>query len=366
MTRCDVIVAGGGPAGSSCAWALRQADLDVIVVDRAVFPRDKVCAGWIPPQVLPALRVDPAEYRRGRTFQPFTAFRVGMIGDRRTTDVAYGEPVSYGIRRCEFDTYLLERSAARLQLGTPVARVRRDGAMWVVDDAVTAPMLVGAGGHFCAVGRMLNGARGPAGVVVAQEAEFEAVAAARAGAPTLGTRPELYFSPACDGYGWCVRKGDYLNVGFGHLDHAQLSRATAGFAAFLKRMEVVPEELECRWQGHAYALYGTSDRRLVDAGVVLIGDAAGLASPHSGEGIRPAIESGLMAASAIIEARGRYTADQLATYEVALHARFGTSALAGALSRGLPPRLATALAPWLLRAPWFVRHVLLDRWFLHV
>jgi len=102
-----VIVAGGGPAGSTCAWALRQEGLDVVVMDRATFPRDKVCAGWIPPQVLADLQLDVQDYRRVRTFQPFTAFRIGMIGDKRRTDIDYGHPVSYGIRRCEFDSYLL-------------------------------------------------------------------------------------------------------------------------------------------------------------------------------------------------------------------------------------------------------------------
>ena len=44
MTTCDVLIAGGGPAGSTCAWALGQAGLDVVIVDKATFPRDKVCA----------------------------------------------------------------------------------------------------------------------------------------------------------------------------------------------------------------------------------------------------------------------------------------------------------------------------------
>ncbi len=56
METCDVLIAGGGPAGSTCAWALRQAGLDVIVADKAIFPRDKVCAGWITPQVVTDLR----------------------------------------------------------------------------------------------------------------------------------------------------------------------------------------------------------------------------------------------------------------------------------------------------------------------
>ena len=65
MESCDVLVVGGGPAGSSCAWKLRQAGVDVVVMDRAVFPRDKICAGWITPQVIDDLALDVDHYRRG-------------------------------------------------------------------------------------------------------------------------------------------------------------------------------------------------------------------------------------------------------------------------------------------------------------
>ncbi len=58
MITCDALIVGGGPAGSTCAWKLRQAGLDVMVVDAAVFPRDKVCAGWITPQVVAELDLD--------------------------------------------------------------------------------------------------------------------------------------------------------------------------------------------------------------------------------------------------------------------------------------------------------------------
>ena len=58
METCDVLIVGGGPAGSSCAWGLRYAGLDVLVVDRKAFPRDKVCAGWITPQVVQSLTID--------------------------------------------------------------------------------------------------------------------------------------------------------------------------------------------------------------------------------------------------------------------------------------------------------------------
>src|SRR5438876_45771 len=121
MQTCDVLIVGGGPAGSACAWALARAGLEVVVMDAAAFPRDKVCAGWITPQVIADLDLDLDDYRRGRTLQPITAFRTGLIGGHREVETSYARPVSYGIRRCEFDHYLLQRSPARLCLGAPVA-----------------------------------------------------------------------------------------------------------------------------------------------------------------------------------------------------------------------------------------------------
>src|SRR3954464_11424697 len=113
MDHCDVLIVGGGPAGSSCARRLRQLGLDVLTMDRFAFPRDKVCAGWITPQVIEDLDLDCDDYRRGRTFQPITGFRTGIVGCPRTVDTRYSRPVSFGIRRCEFDQYLLERSGSR-------------------------------------------------------------------------------------------------------------------------------------------------------------------------------------------------------------------------------------------------------------
>jgi flavin-dependent dehydrogenase len=100
--------------------------------------------------------------------------------------------------------------------------------------------------------------------------------------------------------------------------------------------------------------------------VLLVGDAAGLAYPQSGEGIRPAIESGLIAASTILEAHRRYTTTGLARYEKRLRERFGTSrGRSSVVSQTLSPQLGRVFGPWLLRTPWFVRHVLLNQWFLH-
>ncbi len=64
MNTCDVVIVGGGPAGSTCAAVLCQAGLDVLIIDKAVFPRDKVCGGWITVQVVEELGLDVEAYTK--------------------------------------------------------------------------------------------------------------------------------------------------------------------------------------------------------------------------------------------------------------------------------------------------------------
>ena len=105
---CDVLVVGGGPAGSTCARQLLQAGLNVLVIDKQPFPRDKVCAGWITPAVVESLELDLDDYAKGRVMQPIRGFRIGTIGGAEA-ETRYDKAVSFGIRRCEFDHYLLRR-----------------------------------------------------------------------------------------------------------------------------------------------------------------------------------------------------------------------------------------------------------------
>lgn len=364
MERCDVIVVGGGPAGSSCAARLRAAGLDVLVIDKAEFPRDKPCGGWVTPPALELTGVDPHEYARGRVMQPITGFAVCRIGGQLvTTD--YKKIVSYGIRRREFDHYLLERSGARISLGESISSIERDGDLWRINGRYEAPMMVGAGGHFCPVARHL-GAKpsGQARVVAAQEVEFELSDEQMRACPINPEVPELYFCEDLVGYGWCFRKARFLNVGLGREDSVNLSGHVKRFVKMLQDTGRIPGEITAPFHGHAYLLYGHSDRQVVGDGVLLVGDAVGLAGTHSGEGIRAAIESGLLAGDVILAARGDYALSRLQPYRSGLEALYGPPESSDGMLTLLPMAIKKSLAKWLLSTEWFTRRVVLDRWFL--
>lgn len=362
MQSCDVLIVGGGPAGSTCAWQLRRRGMDVMVMDKALFPRDKVCAGWVTPAVLEALQLDTAAYAGQHVLQPITAFRTGLI-DGGNLETRYPDTVSYGIRRYEFDDYLLRRSAARLLLGQGLKSLRRNGKHWIVNEAISTPMLVGAGGHFCPVARFMGAKLGAdESVIAAKEIEFRLNMAQSEDCRVQGDMPELYFCRDLKGYGWCFRKGSYLNIGLGREGNHQLSDHLAHFCSFLKQRGRIPQDIPDRFHGHAYLLYGHAVRKQVGDGVLLVGDAAGLAYPQSGEGIRPAVESGLMAAASILEAREDYREQQLQSYRNGLSARFGPTAATEGVG---PAFMRTLLGGVLLGNRWFTRHVVLDRWFLH-
>ena len=227
-------------------------------------------------------------------------------------------------------------------------------------------MLVGAGGHFCPVARML-GARQLAGssVVAAQEIEFQLPEGASGIGTIEASLPELYFCDDLAGYGWCFRKGEYLNIGLGRTEAAGLSGHVRSFVEFLHQHGTIACHVPERFHGHAYQLYERSEPRLCDEGVLLVGDAAGLAYPQSGEGIRPAVESALLAAETIAAASGDYRLARLDVYRRRVLARFGHPR-GRAASDFLPASWLRAVAGRLLASQRFARSVVLERWFLHM
>jgi flavin-dependent dehydrogenase len=327
-------------------------------MDKAQFPRQKVCAGWITPAVLESLQIDVEDYAGQNIIQPITGFRTGLI-DGETVETRYPETVSYGIRRYELDDYLLRRSGARLKLGQGLDSLQREGNRWIVNGEISTPLVIGAGGHFCPVARFMGaklGADEPA--IKAKEIEFRMDSTQSQNCKLRGDTPELYFCRDLAGYGWCFRKGDYLNIGLGREGNHNLSEHLNHFCDFLKQHDKIPQDIPVDFHGHAYLLYGHGVRNQIGDGMLLIGDAAGLSYPQSGEGIRPAVESGLLAAATILEAKGDYSRHQLQSYSSRLVSRFGQ----GKVPSSIVP---LSIGGILLENKWFTRNVVMDRWFLH-
>jgi geranylgeranyl reductase family protein len=357
MIRCDALVVGGGPAGSTCARALGRAGWNVVVADRARFPRDKVCAGWLTPAVFGLLELDPADYRStGSTLQEISGFRTGVIG-ATVVETPYDKVVSYAIRRREFDAFLLRRAGVRVLEETPITRLRRNGGAWVVNDTIETPFVIGAGGHFCPVAKYLRGGADTSSPVVAKEIEFKLNPE---DAHRIPATPELFFCRDMEGYAWSVRKGDYLNVGIGRRDSKGFARHLEEFVSFLEHRHTLEPGSHPRWHGHAYMAWGAGARPILADGMLAVGDAAGLAFPESGEGIKPAIESGRLAAETLIAAGGHTDVSALRPYEEEILRRHPST-------RPRPARVRVAqamLGRALLRSATFTRHVVLNQWFL--
>jgi geranylgeranyl reductase family protein len=360
----DVLIVGGGPAGSTLAWALRSSGLNIAILDKATFPRQKVCAGWVTPAVMQELDIDLEDYARERVLQPINGFRISQLGQKQVQSHYPGGPVSYGIRRIEFDDYLLQRCQAKLLTGEAFNSMVRTDNGWCVNDNIEARLVVGAGGHFCPVARAI-GAKGVSEVAVAaQEIEFEMTPEQVAACTIDAEVPELFFTPDLKGYGWVFRKQNFLNIGLGREDRHRLSSHVQDFIHYLQRHNKIPQQLPDKPGGHAYLLYPHAIRKIVGDHVLLIGDAAGLAYPQSGEGIRPAVESAILAAGIVAGCHGDYSAAQLQPYHDLIEHRFGQRQPVPGVMEQLPLGIKQLVAAALMRTGWFTRKIVTDRWFL--
>jgi flavin-dependent dehydrogenase len=293
----DVVVVGGGPAGSTCARVLTAGGARVAIVDRAEFPRVKLCAGWLSPAIWDTLQLSPASYPRG-------------LWEWHTCHVHYrGKDHAipchgWFIRRYELDDFLLHLSGAELHLGTSVKQIERgEDGLWTVG-ALRARYLVGAGGTHCPVARVLAPER-PRRAVGVQELELQldepSVARTRLG---NNGEPELLLFDDVGGYGWNVPKSDWINVGCGTLDATAARGAWRHTHDHLRTAGHLPDAADpqlAHIKGHSYFLF---DPVHLDGAyrdnALLVGDSLGLAHPITAEGILPATVSGRHAAEAIL------------------------------------------------------------------
>ena len=301
MIRCDALVVGGGPAGSTCARTLRRAGWDVVLADRSAFPRDKVCAGWLTPGVFTLLEL------RSRRVSRRGAHAAGDHGlpdrphrrhgsSKRNTHTSSATRFA-GASSTTFSS-AAPACASSKEPPSPPCDSTRD--RWIANEAIEAPVVIGAGGHFCPVARHLRGSPDTSPPIVAKEAEFRLD---DRGAPDAAHPPELLFCRDLEGYAWCVRKGEYLNVGIGRRDGRDFGSHVRNFIALLEANGTLKSATPLRWRGHAYFASGVGPRPLIGDGMLIVGDGAGLAYPESGEGIHPAIASGRLAAETLIACR---------------------------------------------------------------
>jgi len=308
MRETDVIIVGGGPAGASCAWRLQRHGIDCLVLDRARFPRLKLCAGWITPDVVRDLELDAAHYPHGfLTFRQLHVHAWGLSFKAATTQ--------HSIRRYEFDNWLLQRSGAEVIQHT-VKTIELQGDDYVVDGAYRGRYLVGAGGSRCPVFRSLFRERFPrvaALQTAVLEQEFEY-------AWQDGDCHLWFFFRGLPGYAWYVPKENgWLNIGIGAMS-AKLARHNDDIRTYWQRFVtmladtgmVLDRTLDPK--GYSYYLRSRSDIPRVGNAFV-VGDAAGMATRDMCEGIGPAVQSGLHAADAIAGVRD-YSLQDVSRYSL--------------------------------------------------
>lgn len=299
MTEKECIIIGGGPAGSTCAWKLKQAGLDVIIIDKQEFPRPKLCAGWITPRVVRDLEIDPGSYPHGLfTFNRLYFHLYGVKIPIKTRQ--------YSIRRTEFDTWLLERSGVAVDHHR-VQNIRKENGFYIIDDIYRCKYLVGAGGTNCPVYHTFfreTSSRVLKQQILCMETEFPY--------DVQDTNCYLwFFDRGLQGYSWYVPKaGGYVNIGIGGKFHDIQAKGKTlrshweHFIRKLIRLQLVSEN-SFQPQGYSYYLRQKIRNGQLDKAFI-IGDAAGLATIDMGEGIGPAVESGLLAANAIIQGSEYY------------------------------------------------------------
>jgi geranylgeranyl reductase family protein len=335
MERFDAVVVGAGPAGSTAAFRLARAHARVLLVDKARFPRDKPCGGGLTYRALRLLPFSVAQVIE----EEVDVFELGL-GYRRRFERRTQEPLVVMTQRRPLDAFLVDQAreaGAEVREGVKVelAPLRVDG------EPLETTVLIGADG--------VNGVTGKALGLGGHEHEVALEGNVRYGPVSrerYARRAVVEFGIVAGGYGWVFPKGDHVNVGVGGWVHQgpklreHLSRLCCEHR--------IPEDALTDVRGYRLPL-----RRpgavVAHGGTALVGDAAGLVDPVSGDGIYEALLSAKLVSEASLDLIAGRTAD-LSGYGVELRRTLALPAAASWRAKLALERFPN-LAFTLLRAP---------------
>ncbi|MGY2128748.1 geranylgeranyl reductase family protein [Blastococcus sp. SYSU DS0617] len=323
----DVIVVGAGPAGASAAWQLRQAGRDVAVLEKADFPREKVCGDGLTPrgvQSLLDMGVDTSGWRRHKGLRVHGG---GTVTDLDWPRLQHWPDFSLVLRRSDLDARLAahaEAAGARVHTGITVTEPLLDDAGRVAGVRATAgpdrepqvwraPLVVSAEGLSGRLAKSLGLVRRedrPLGVAVRRY-----VRSRRTADDYLDISFDLTpAGPSRDsmpGYGWIFGMGDgTANVGYGLLD-TRRGTGSDHRAVLRAWLDTFPAEDGLGEDDAVTPLRGAGLPMALNRGpaytrgLLLAGDAAGTVNPVNGEGISYALETGRMAGEAAADALAR-------------------------------------------------------------
>jgi geranylgeranyl reductase family protein len=292
----DVLIVGGGPAGSSTAYTLASLGIDVCVVEKYNMPRYKTCGGGVNVRAANLLpfSIDPVIERTINRYR-FT-FRGEKAFERE-----YPEPLTYMTQRMKLDKYLLDQAksvGAHIDEGVTIRNVATTMDGIVATDSqgnqYLARAVVGADGANSVVARDMGLMRD-----VRHELALESeIPLSPSDMENWNNTVEIdLFSLWC-GYGWVFPKEKHISIGVGGLK-ADVKTMQKYNHAYLERHGVA-EIKPLRFSGHALPVrHGRS--AVTSAHALLVGDAAGLLEPFTGEGIGYAIKSGQIAGNVIAQ-----------------------------------------------------------------
>jgi geranylgeranyl reductase family protein len=309
----DVAVVGAGPAGSTTALHLARAGARVLLIDRARFPRDKPCGGGVTARAFAVAPVDLTPVVEQVVRRVRFSFR---LGDH--FDYEYPRTLVYMTQRHRLDAYLAEQAVA--------ADVEFSDGTLVRDIELTRSAVRLDVGGLKIETRLLVGADGANGVVaraaglspvseppVALEANFP-YANGDGAPPEWRDLLALELGSMAGGYGWSFPKADHFNVGCGGWNG--VGGNLRPHLAALRHHYGLDENAMENVRGHH--LPTRSGGSPIERGrTLLVGDAAGLVDPMSGEGIYAAFVSGRLAADAAKRFLDGRSPD-LYTYEAAV------------------------------------------------